>query len=312
VNSLDQNMRDTYSGHWSLGVQQEVLRNTVLEVSYVGNKGTKLPAGAAYAGLELNYSPFPLSPNQLSPNFGNIRRLGNFLNSNYNSMQVSLRRHVAKGLNLDANYTWSHEFDDAVNILTGAYQNSHDPKLDYSSGDIDVRHNFTLGAVYDLPGTKAFHGIADGWQISPLLQVRSGLPVNIALSAPFLGIDQLRPDLVSGQSIRPTGYSAPYNQFNPAAFSNPAPGAYGNTPRNYGRGPGFAQVDMSLAKTFKVNERVGVQFRGEMFNLFNHPNFANPSGYLNDPNFGKSLATISNHVGSGTSRQAQLALKVHF
>lgn len=312
VNALDKNMRDTYSGHWSFGVQQEVLRNTVLEVNYVGNRGVKLPAGAAYAGLELNLSPFAFVPNQLSNNFGNIRRLGNFLDSHYNSLQVSLRRHVSKGLNIDANYTWAHEIDDAVNILLGAYQNSHNPKADYASGDIDVRHNFTLGAVYDLPGSSRMHGFISGWQISPMLQVRSGLPVNIAMDAPFFGIDQLRPNLVSGQSLKPSGYSAPYNQFNKAAFT-PAPYlAYGTTPRNYGRGPGFAQLDMALAKTFKVNERVGVQFRGEMFNLFNHPNFSNPSGIYDDPNFGKSLSTISNHVGSGTSRQTQLAVKVLF
>lgn len=316
VNSLDENMRDTYSGHWSFSLQQELLRNTVLEIGYIGNRGIKLPAGAAYAGLELNYSALSTAK-QLSDNYGNIRRLGNFLDSNYNSMQVSLRRHLAAGLNVDANYTWSHEIDDAVNILTGAFQNSHNPKGDYSSGDIDVRQNFTLGMVYDLPGSKGFHGIFSGWQISPMLQVRSGLPVNIALSAPFLGIDQLRPNL-TGQPLKPSNYAVPGNavtgslQFNPAAFSDPPAGTYGNTPRNYGRGPGFAQVDMALSKTFKMNERFGMQFRGEMFNLFNHPNFANPSGIVDDINFGRSTSTIGNRVGTGTARQAQVALKVIF
>jgi hypothetical protein len=317
VNALDQNMRDTYSGHWTFSIQQELMPNTVLEVGYVGNRGIKLPAGAAYAGLELNYDAFG-GANHLSPNFGNVRLLGDFLDSNYNSMQVSLRRHVAKGLNIDANYTWAHEIDDAVNIMTGAFQNSHDPKADYASGDIDVRHNFTLGAVYDVPGTKNFHGIFSGWQVSPMLQIRSGLPVNIALSAPFLGIDQLRPNL-TGAPLTPANYSVPGNpddvnvrQFNPLAFSKPAAGQYGNTPRNYGRGPGFAEVDMALAKTFHVNERFGIQFRGEMFNLFNHPNFANPVGYYDDVNFGRSTATIGDRVGLGTSRQAQLALKFVF
>jgi len=313
VNALDQNMRDTYSPHWSLGIQHQLARDTILEMTYVGNRGIKLPAGAAYAGEELNYSPFAFYPNQLSNNYGNIRRLGNFLSSNYNALQVSLRRHVGHGLNIDANYTWSHELDDAVNILTGAFQDSHNPQMDYASGDIDVRHNFTVGMVYDMPEAGFLpKKLASGWQVSSIVQARSGLPVNIALSAPFLGIDQLRPNLVPGASLTPTNYSAPYNQFNTAAFSTPAWGAYGDTPRNYGRGPGFVQMDMSLAKTTKLTERLGLQFRGDLFNIFNHPNFSNPSGYLNDVNFGKSTTTIGNLVGTGTSRQAQLSVKLVF
>ncbi len=318
VNSLDTNMRDTYSGHWSFGVQHELAANTVMELTYVGNRGIKLPAGAAYAGLELNFSPFG-GANQLSPNFGNIRRLGNFLDSNYNALQASLRRRVAGGLTIDANYTWSHELDDAVNILTGAFQNSHDPAADYSSGDIDVRHNFTVGLVYDIPKASFLpNRLGSGWQVSSIFQTRSGLPVNIALSAPFLGIDQLRPNLVPGQTITPTNYTVPgdllttHRQFNPAAFVAPAAGKFGNTPRNYGRGPGYADVDLSLSKSTRINERLSLQLRGEMFNLLNHPNFANPVGNLDDANFGRSTSTIGNHVGTGTSRQAQVALKLIF
>lgn len=313
VTALDRNIRDTYSMHWSFGVQHEVVRNTVVELSYVGNRGVKLPAGAAYAGEELNLSPFFLAPNQLSPNFGQIRRFGNFINSNYHSLQASVRRRVARGVNIDANYTYAHELDDAVNILTGAYQNSHNPNLDYGSGDIDVRHNFTLGAVWDIPAASRLpRRLGQGWQISSLVQARGGLPYTIALAAPFFGIDQLRPDLVPGQSVRPSNYSVPDNQLNPNAFSAPPNGTFGNVGRNTGRGPGFTQWDASFAKTTQLTERVGLQFRGELFNLLNHPNFVNPVNFLNDANFGKSLATINNHVGTGTSRQGQLVLKLIF
>ncbi len=311
VNALDRNMRDTYSMHWSFGLQQEIVRNTIFELSYVGNRGVKLPAGAAYAGEELNLSPF--GPNQISPNFGQIRRLGNFLDSNYHALQASVRRRVGKGFNVDANYTWSHEIDDAVNILTGAFQNSHNPKGDYGNGDIDVRHNFTLGAVWDVPVANGLpKRLAQGWQLSTLMQARSGLPVQIALAAPFFGIDQIRPNEVAGQSIRPSNYSAPDNQLNAAAFVAPPSGKLGDTPRNAGRGPGFTQIDFALSKTTPITERLGVQLRGEIFNLLNHPNFANPSGLLNDPNFGKSTSTIGSLVGTGTSRQAQLVVKLIF
>jgi Carboxypeptidase regulatory-like domain/TonB dependent receptor len=315
VTGLDRNIRDTYSLHWSLGVQHEVLKDTILEAAYVGNRGVKGPAGAAYAGEELNLSPFG-GPNQLSPNFGQIRRFGNFINSNYESLQVSLRRRVAKGVTLDANYTYAHETDDAVNILTEAYQNSHNPKLDYASGDIDVRHNFTLGAVWDIPVASSLpRRLAEGWQISSLLQARGGLPYNIAVATPFLGADQIRPNL-TGQPLTFAGSNTPgypgHPQINPAAFAAPPAGQYGDLGRNTGRGPGFTQWDASFAKTTAINERLSIQFRGELFNILNHPNFANPDGNLSDSNFGISTSTIANHVGTGTSRQAQLVLKLLF
>jgi outer membrane receptor protein involved in Fe transport len=310
VNALDPNMRDSYSMHWSLGMQQEVVRNTVLEVSYVANRGVKLPAGASYAGQELNLSPF--GGTVINKYFGQIRHLGNFVNSNYHSMQASLRRRIGKGLNVDANYTWSHEFDDGVNILTGAYQNSYNPKGDYANGDIDVRNNFTLGAVWDVPTIEFMPKLlGKGWMVTSLVQARSGLPFPIALSAPFLGIDQLRPDYVPGQPIHPANYSVPGNQLNHDAFI-PSPNGYGNVPRNAGRGPGFTQIDLGLSKTTQVNERFGIQLGAQAFNLLNHPNFSNPSGILDDPNFGKSTSTIGTLVGTGTSRQMQLYLKLIF
>ena len=313
VTGLDQNVRDTYSMHWSLGMQREVTKNTILEVSYVGNRGVKLPAGAAYAGEELNLSPFSGGANQLSNDFGQIRRFGNFINSNYHSLQASVRRRIARGVNVDANYTYAHETDDAVNILTGAYQNSSDPNLDYASGDIDVRHNFTLGAVWDIPVSSALpRRLAEGWQISSLVQARSGLPYTVALASPFLGADQIRPNYVSGVSPTPTDFDVPGNQLNRAAFVAPPNGEYGNVGRNSERGPGFTQWDASFSKTTQIKERLALQFRGELFNILNHPNFANPDGFLADFNFGRSTATIGNHIGTGTSRQAQLVLKLLF
>ena len=308
VSGLDSNMRDTYTMHWNFGVQHQLARDTIMEINYVGNRGVKLPAGAAYAGEELNLSPFGTTVNA---NFGNIRRLGNFVNSNYHSLQAVLRRHMSHGLTLDANYTWSHETDDGVNILTGAYQNSHDPNADYASGDIDVRHNFTMGAVWEVPTIQRLPVVVGrGWQITSLVQARSGLPVNIALAAPFLGIDQLRPDLVPGQSIRPSNYSVPFNQFNINAFSTPA--LYGDLGRNAGRGPGFTQIDVGLSKSTKVTERVAVQLGGQMFNVVNHPNFSSPDGLLSDPTFGQSTTTVGNQVGPGTARQVQLFAKFSF
>jgi hypothetical protein len=95
-------------------------------------------------------------------------------------------------------------------------------------------------------------------------------------------------------------------------LATPAADEYGTLGRNAGRGPGFTQLDFALSKTTRLTERLGMQLRIEMFDLVNHPNFANPSGILTDPNFGKSTSTIGNLVETGTSRQGQLALKFLF
>ena len=311
VNGLDPNLRDSYSEHWSLGVQQELARNTMLEVTYVGNHGVKLPAGAAYAGLQLNSVNPVTGLRALNQNFGDERLLGDFLNSKYDAMQVALRRHAGR-FTLDANYTWSHEFDDAVSVF-GAFQDSRNVNGDYSQGDIDVRNVFTADVLYDLPRWNAVPKLLGaGWELASIIQARSGLPVNIVQNPGTFGFDPTRPDPVPGVSMRPPNYNAPFNQLNAAAYAPVAPGELGTLPRNSARGPGFTQWDFSVIKNTSITERVSLQFRGEFFNILNHPNFANPDGNLADANFGKSTSTIASLVGIGTSRQIQLALKLLF
>jgi hypothetical protein len=317
VNEIDPNMRDTYAEHWNFGVQHQLMRNTVLDVNYVGNHGVKLPAGAGYAGLELN-NPNAANIRPLNNTaFADERLLGDFLKSRYDALQVAFRHHSGR-LALDANYTWSHEFDNAPNIFSG-FQNNLDPDADYSSGDIDVRHNFTADALYNLPGWNALpKRLGSGWEVGTFINARSGLPVNITLADNVFEDVQTRPDLVPGQPIRPPDYSVPGNPLNPnqrqlnsLAFAQPA-GEFGDLPRNAGRGPGFAQFDVSIIKNTAITERANLQFRAEMFNIFNHPNFVNPDGFLSDGNFGVSSATIGNLIGIGASRQIQLALKLSF
>jgi len=90
------------------------------------------------------------------------------------------------------------------------------------------------------------------------------------------------------------------------------PAKYGDVGRNAGRGPGFTQVDVSLAKQSQITERYGLRLEAQVFNLLNHPNFSNPDGYMSDYNFGRSTTTVGNLVGTGTSRQIQLDLKLIF
>lgn len=326
VNIFDLKARDSYYEHWAFHVEREIAPRTMLNVGYVGLHGVKLPAGAAYAGLQMNsvdvntkLKPYPL--------WGDVRLLGNFLGSNYNSLQVSLRRRATK-FTFDINYTWSHEIDNTVNIF-GAFEDSRNINLDHGNGDIDVRHNLTADALYDLPALRNQSGVVRGifgdWHAATILQARSGLPFTVGLQPGFFAADPQRPDYVVGQSIKPPNFSSPDSQLNPAAFT--FSGAVGDRPGTVGRntvtGPSFLQWDFSLQKRFEINERVRLEFRSDLFNILNHPNFNNPDSVLcstytspgpgcavANPGFGRSTSTLGNLVGIGTSRQVQFALKL--
>jgi hypothetical protein len=312
VDEFDPNTRDSYAYHYSFGVQQEVAPNTVLEVSYVGDRGLKLPAGAAFAGLEFNNQDPIFGTYPLSTNYANERLLGDFLDSKYNSLQAALRGHN-RHFTYDLNYTWAHEFDDTVSVFS-AFVNPTNPQNDFGRGDIDVRNNVTGDIYLHAPDIhRVPRIIGTGWDVGSILSARSGLPVNIATNvADDYGTPQ-RPDFVNGshpKSLRPSNYSTPNNQFDPSLFVTPASTSFGDVPRNAGTGPRFAQVDLALMKHTPIGEKWNVEFRADLFNIANHPNFANPDGYTSDPNFGRSASTINNTIGVGTSRQVQFSLKI--
>jgi hypothetical protein len=161
--------------------------------------------------------------------------------------------------------------------------------------------------------------------LNTLTQIRTGFPVNVTVTGGIFG-GALRPNLVGGIPTQPSNFSVPDNQFNPAAFSIPAPGTFGNLGRNALRGPGFAQVDFSVFKNTKLTETTAIQFRAEIFNLFNHPNFADPFSGLNMDStvgslsqaarFGQSISTVGNQLGgllgAGGPRQIQFSLRYLF
>jgi hypothetical protein len=332
VFAFPQNPKDPYSTNWLFGVQQEVARNTVLTVNYTGNKTQHMQAGVAFAAINLN----PANPfTQVRPHseFANENYLGDVLSSNYNALQVQLRHNLGK-LQLEANYTWSHEIDDLVNVFSG-FSNPFDPSADRGSGDIDVRQNLTASMVYNLPELKdrnaLVRGVLGGWQTSNIIQTRSGLPVNVTLISGFFG-NPVRPNFVPGQDPILPSSNWPNKMYNNAAFAPPpgydgTPGQnLGNVPRNALRGPTFFQWDWSGMKNFPLTEKVKLQFRADLFNILNHPNFSSPDGGIcrsfapgncvTNPNFGVVSQTVAGAsqgmIGNGTARQTQLSLKVIF
>jgi hypothetical protein len=320
-------------------------------VNYVGNKVQHMQAGVNFAAINLNPANTVTDIAPLSTTLGTCTPPNCYANENsdsdtlfsyYDALQVQLRRNIGK-LTLEANYTWSHEIDDMVNVF-GGFSDPYMPSLDRGSGDWDVRNNFTGSAVYSLPELKGsnslLRGFLGGWQTSGIVQTRSGLPTNIQLISGFFGIP-MRPNYVPGQPLLVPNASWPTSSFNINAFTVP-PGYDGTWGTNLGdvgrnalRGPGFFQLDLSVMKNFPITEAVKVQFRADIFNIFNHPNFANPDGGICsavasssagppfvpasctiNPNFGVTGETVADSIGSqignGTARQAQFSLKLMF
>jgi hypothetical protein len=305
VTAFDRHQKDTYSEQWSLSLDQQLAKNTVMTIAYRGNRGVH-----EFGGANLNLEDPLTGHNHISDAFGGINFAGQFAESAYNSLNISARTN-SHGLSLTANYNWSHEFDDFMGLFE-SYQNPLDIRADYSPGDIDVRSAFSAGIVYSLPKFDRIpERLATGWQVTAIVQGRTGTPVNFGYSAnnPFVG--SLRPDCNFGVPVRASNYQLPGPQFNTAAFLPPA-GNYGTCPRNYGRGPGFLQPDLGIIKTTKITDHLGWEFRGELFNFVNHPNFSNPGTTINGFDFGTSYSTIGNLIGLGTSRQIQLSSKIIF
>jgi carboxypeptidase family protein/TonB-dependent receptor-like protein len=347
VNSFPRNPKDPVSTNWLFDIQQEVARGTVLTVSYVGNNVHHMQAGVDFAALNANPANVFTQARKYS-GFANENVLADGLGSHYNSLQVKLIRNVGK-LNLQANYTWSHEIDDMLNVFSPGFESPYTPIYDRGSGDWDVRHNFTGSALYSLPALKGSNSFVQkalgGWQTSGILQTRSGLPTNITLVSGFFG-NPVRPDSVPGQPLWAPNHRWPGSSYNINAFAveptyvGTPGGTIGTVGRNSLRGPAYFQLDLSGMKNFAITERVTMQFRADIFNIFNHPNFTNPDGGICtsvqsasstgpasctisptgvpaiNSNFGRVPGTIADadgtQIGGGTARQAQFSLRFTF
>jgi hypothetical protein len=234
------------------------------------------------------------------------------------------------------NYMWSHGITDA-SIGAGesiAFQNMACRACDRSSTSVDVRHNMTASAIYNLPfgpGKRFFNAglpsrILSGWELAGIASARTGLPVNItmtrkATALPDGNTSSQRPNLVPGVPIYATNQTIG-NWFNPAAFALPANGTWGNLGRYIANGPGMYEIDSSLQKRFRITERLGLNFRAAAYNLFNHPIFKNPSSGIgaltgNPPavsgSFGRITSIINTGaVGTGAPRRIEFMFRAEF
>ena len=229
----------------------------------------------------------------------------NTATSDYHALQLQFQRRLSRNLQALASYTWSHSIDiastDSGATPPGGLIN---PSVDRGSSDFDVRHILSAAISYDIP-TPFDRGLGKAvlgnWGIDTLVIVRSSSPVNLIGNVNTVGFSaSLRPDLKAGVPLYIDDPSAPGGRrFNPAAFSSPPQGRQGTFGRNVIRGFPVNQVDLAVRRQFNLSERVNLQLRVELFNLFNHPNFADPVNDIRNPNFGRSTTMLGRSLGSG-------------
>jgi len=322
----DRRRKDTYVTQWGLSVQQALPAEIVSTISYVGSKGTHLLTLS-----EVNVKD-PLTGARPYPAFkSQIDWRGTTNNSTYQGLSVAVRRSFARGLFFAANYMWSHEIDDGSNGSGDGdslvAQNVSCVACERASGAFDARHVLNFNAIYELPfgagkpylsRPGALRTIFGSWEVSSLVNARTGFPVNVTIDrgstdTPDGNTNNQRPDLVPGVPLTPPGGQSVGAWINPAAFALPAAGTWGNAPRNLLRAPAAWQVDTGISKRLLATERLQLHFRTDIFNLFNHPQYAAPTSDVSAKGFGQIASTINlGPVGTGTARQVQFALRLEF
>lgn len=307
--SVQRDRKEPESHMWTLSVQRELPQGFVAQVAYVGNVGRNQLTRTYVNTLNPATRQRPLGA------FGQIDEKRFDGNTNFNGLQSSLTRSFSKGLLFQAQYMWGHAIsDNAGSGEGGQIQDVSCRACDRGDADYDVRQTATLNGVYQLPfARKRWFG---GWDLSGIYTARTGLPLTVTIAraagtVPSGQTQSQRADFVGGNPYAANRSAAQW--LNPAAFVLPAAGTYGNSGRNRFRGPGLWQADVGLTKRFRVTERVNLDFRAEMFNLFNRAQYGNPVNGRQNATFGQILATANDgSTGSGTSRQIQFMLRLNF
>lgn len=320
-----------YTLEWNVAVEQSLGNSQVLSVTYLGALGRRL--------LQTTSIVNPPSNPAVSGIF-----VDNTATSDYNALQAQFRRRLSRSLQILSSYTFAHSIDDAS---TGSGFNGlsnlpgTNPSLNRGSSNFDIRHTFTTGLTYDIPSPRRnslLRGVARDWSLENVILARSAPPVDLtdvnffAFNSGFSA--NIRPDVVPDFPLYLYGAAYPGGKgFNPAAFTDPPadpitgnPLRQGNLPRNALRGFGATQWDFAVHRDFPLFESWKLQFRAEMFNVLNHPNFAPPNANFGEGGFGLSSETLGQYLSGGAvgggglsplyqiggPRSIQLALKLMF
>jgi hypothetical protein len=313
--SFNKDWKNAYTEAWNFNIQQGLGQNMVLQIGYVGNRGLHFSTTADGNPID------PATGQRGFPDFGEVTYYCACLITNYNALQVTFKRQLSNGLTFNVNYTFGKYLDDVGTSFgpTAVAQNPANPRGEYGPSDYDARHVLEFNYSYDLPMPHSFPGWLGGWQLNGITSMQSGQPITALCSCDPTGIGDTtgRADIVPGVPLytgNPWPGSPTRPVINPAAFVTPlGTGQFGDSGRNMLRGPALLNWDFSVFKKFKVRESQMLEFRAEIFNLFNTPEFSNPSADVSAPaTFGQSFSTITTPVGFPSQRQIQLALKYSF
>jgi hypothetical protein len=321
--TFDRRNRTPYLGQWSFGVQKSLGPTMVLELDYTGSTGQKLPQRRNLnAGRIDPTGTIPLSQRVPYPQYGtNMLLTYNGGWSSYNALTARLERRFAGGFYLLGSYTWQHAIDLGATDEFSAHSQEF-KKFDKGNSTFDVRHRLVASYVYELPfgrGKALFAGVPGlldrligGWQINGISTFSTGQYRTVTLGVDYIlvgAFSQSRPDVVGDPKA---GRMLPDRYFNPAAFDYPRDEAgrtvrrQGNAGRNAFQMPGIHNWDLGVFKNNRINERVNLQFRWEMFNAFNRTHFGVPNLSSTSPNFGRITGTL---IGP---RRMQFGLKLVF
>jgi len=307
---------------WNAAVERTIGKADVITVTYLGAAGRKLMR------QDILFAP--------NPSFtGEFDLMRNDSDSSYQALQAQFRHRLAHGLQTLFSYTWAHSIDNASFDAYYLHLPLGDSPSERGSSDYDIRHTFSGAVSYNIPapGSGTWKSIFGYWSTDSIVYARTAPPVNVVTGLDSFSTGVLsgasgaaRPNLVSGV---PLWISDPNvaggKKINKVAFLAPTGPVQGNLGRNALRGFGATEVDLTLRRQFKLWERLALQARADLFNIFNHPNFGPPINYLSSPLFGQSTQMLGASLGSGGQngglnplyqiggpRSAQLALKLQF
>ena len=266
-------------------------------------------------GADLGPRPGDLQSLRTWPSLGEIIQRQHIANSSYNSLQVKAEKRLTGRVSLLASFVWSKSIDDADTVIVGSYdsvgaQDERNLRLERGLSFFNVGRRISAGYVVNLPAVRAAGPLLRNWQMSGIITLQDGTPVNVFYYAfdPANTGTPNRPNIVPGVSL-----TLPRNQrntgefFNTAAFTIPAPYTFGDAGRDLISGPGNTIFDVALHRRFVLREPASIEFRAEVFNVFNHPNWGIPGPYadFSAPLFGGILS-------SGDPRRMQFAIRYDF
>jgi hypothetical protein len=341
ISPFQLDFQDAMIHEWSLDLQRQVRGAWLLDLGYIGTRGLLLPRAVDPNQPDVSSHPAVCTPATCPRAFPTFPQ--NFVytessgKSIYHALQVKAERHMTNSLALILSYTYGHAIDTnstfaSTDVNANAPQNSHNLAAEKASSDFDYRHRLSIAYVYDLPlgagslrsGSPAVNYAISGWELSGIVTAQTGAAFTPVISlntsctneqSNFLAVTD-RPDLVGDPY---PAHQTATDWVQASAFSNPSVDAgsrcaFGDAGRNILRGPGLSDWDFSLLRRFRLRESKSLEFRAEMFNIFNHANFATPQNDAASSSFGKIFNTVQPLAGiasggPGDPREIQFALR---